>query len=167
MESVTSGSDGIDSPQALLNCDTKPPFQPNIRFSGSYPLPLGFNVGAVFSNIPGAQITASYSATNAQILPSLGRFVSASPSATFLTTVPLIAPGTQYADRQQQLDLRFGKRFVAGRTRMDASVDFQNILNAASIQIVNTTYGTTGATWLNPTQIQNPRYLRLNFTVDF
>src|SRR5262249_26316222 len=85
----------VDSPQNLLNCDTKPPSQPNIRFSGSYPLPYGVNVGAVFSNIPGAQITAAWTAANSFITPSLGRNVAACGAAatcTALTTIPLIAP---------------------------------------------------------------------------
>jgi hypothetical protein len=126
---------------------------------------MGFNVGAVFSNLPGAHITATYQASNAQFAPTLMRTVSA--GSTALTNVPLIQPGTMYANRQQQLDFRLGRRFVVGRTRLDASVDFQNLLNEASIQILNTSYGTTGATWLNPTQIQNPRYMRFNLTLDF
>lgn len=155
----------INSPQQLLFCDVKPPFQPNIRFSGNYPLPWGLDIGVIYANLPGPQITATYSARNAQIAPSLGRNVAA--GATALTSVPLIAPGTMFGPRQQQTDLRVAKRLKVGRSQMTASVDFQNLFNQAGPQIYNTTYGTTGATWLVPTQIQNPRYLRVNLEMSF
>ncbi|HUK33223.1 MAG TPA: hypothetical protein VLV86_04880, partial [Vicinamibacterales bacterium] len=156
----------LNSPQQLLFCDVKPPFQPNIRLNGNYPLPWwGIDLGAVWSNLPGAPITATYSATNAQIAPSLGRNVAA--GATALTSIPLIQPGTLFGPRQDQLDVRVGKRFVVRRARMTASIDFNNIFNEANVQVYNTTYGTTGTTWLTPTQIQNPRYIRLNFESTF
>jgi hypothetical protein len=155
----------VNSPQALLFCDVKPPFQPNIRLSGNYPLWWGVDFGAVYSNLPGATVTATYSATNAQIAPSLGRTLS--EGSTALISVPLIQPGTLFGPRQQQLDLRIGKRFSAGRVRLIPSIDFQNVFNSAGVQIYNTTYGTTGTTWLTPTQLQNPRYLRINLEVDF
>ena len=155
----------INSPQALLFCDTKPPFQPNIRFSGNYPLPWGFDVGAVYANLPGAPITATYSATNAQIAPFLGRNVAA--GATALTSVPLIAPGSLFGPRQQQTDLRVNKHFKVGQSQLTASIEVQNLFNEANISAYNTVYGTTGATWLIPSQIQNPRFLGLHVEVNF
>ena len=51
-----------DSPQALLNCDTTPPFQPNIKALAIYPLPWwGLQTSATFQSLPGPQITASRS----------------------------------------------------------------------------------------------------------
>ena len=93
------------------------PYLPNIRFSGSYQLPWGITTGVVYANLPGPEITASYQATNAEIRPSLGRNVSAGANA--LTTVPLLEGGTLYGARQQQLDIRLGKRILAGKTRID------------------------------------------------
>ena len=63
----------VDSPQELLSCDTKPPFQPNVKLLGVYPLPWGgIQTAATFQSLPGPQITASRTYTNAEILPSLG-----------------------------------------------------------------------------------------------
>ncbi|HUK32628.1 MAG TPA: hypothetical protein VLV86_01890, partial [Vicinamibacterales bacterium] len=64
-------------------------------------------------------------------------------------------------------DFRVAKRFAFIGGRWIASVDIQNLLNEAAVQIYNTTYGTTGATWLTPTQIQNPRYARFNLELTF
>ena len=119
----------------------------------------------MFSNVPGAPVTATYSATNAQIAPSLGRTIS--EGSTALISVPLIQPGTLFGPRQDQVDFRIAKRFTIGHVRLNASMDVQNLFNEAAVQIYNTTYGTTGATWLTPTQLQNPRYARFNLEVNF
>ena len=152
----------IDTPQDLLFCDQTTPYLPNIRFSGNYNLPWGITTGVVYANLPGPVITATYQATNAEIRPTLGRNVSAGANA--LTNVPLLATGSYYGDRQQQLDLRLGKRIKVGRARFDASIDLQNLPNFSSTQDLVTTYGST---WLNPTQILNPRYLKFNLEVNF
>jgi hypothetical protein len=155
----------VNSPQSLLFCDVKPPFQPNFRVRASMPIWWGIDLAAVWSNLPGATITATYSATNAQIAPSLGRTLS--EGATALISVPLIQPGTMFGPRQDQFDFRVAKRFAFIGGRWIASVDIQNLFNEANVQIYNTTYGTTGATWLTPTQIQNPRYARFNLELIF
>jgi hypothetical protein len=155
----------MNSPQSLLFCDTKPPFQPNFRFRGSVPIRWGVDVAVVFSNVPGAAVTATYSASNAQIAPSLGRTIS--EGSTALISVPLIQPGTLFGSRQNQIDLRVAKSFHFLRGRYTASMDVQNLFNESAVQTYNTTYGTTGATWLTPTQIQNPRYARINLEVNF
>ena len=154
-----------NSPQSLLFCDVRPPFQPNFRFRGSYQMRWGIDLAAVYSNVPGAPVTATYSASNARIAPSLGRTIS--EGATALISVPLIQPGTMFGPRQDQLDFRIGKRFRIGRSQFNASMDVQNLFNEAAPQVYNTTYGTTGATWLTPTQLQNPRYARFNLELNF
>jgi hypothetical protein len=156
---------GASSTGGLLYCNVKSPFQPNVRFSGNYPLWWGFDIGAVYANLPGAPITASYSATNAQIAPSLGRNLA--EGATALISVPLIAPGTDFGPRQQQMDLRVNKRFKIGKTLVTPSLEIQNLFNTAAISSYNTTYGTTGKTWLVPAAIQNPRFLALHVEMNF
>src|SRR5262249_4413657 len=64
----------VDSPQELRFCHVKSPFQPNVKLVGTYPLPwFGLQTSGVFQLIPGPAITASYTATNAQVSPFLGR----------------------------------------------------------------------------------------------
>ena len=48
------------SAAGLLYCDVKPPFQPNVKLIGVYPLPWGgIQLAATFQSLPGPQITAS------------------------------------------------------------------------------------------------------------
>ena len=77
-----------------------------------------------------------------------------------------------YVDnRQTQIDMRFAKVLRFGRTRTDIGVDLSNLLNTNYATTYATTYditpGANGGTWGNPTAIYPPRFVRLNFTVNF
>jgi hypothetical protein len=152
---------GNSWPQSF--CDVKPPFQPNITFVGFYPLPWwGVTASATFRRVPPFNIQATYTATNAQIAPSLGRNLASGVNGT--ATVELVKPGTLYAPYPKQLDFRLTKRFVAGRTRISANMDLYNLLNSAGITTSN---GTFGAQWQRPTLLQLGRYVQLSGQVDF
>ena len=160
---ATSNCGVIDSPQQRLFCSVTPPFQPNIKAMGVYPLPWwGMQASAALQNVPGAPITATYVATSAQIRSSLGRNLASGANGT--ASLPIIQPGTQYEHRQTQLDVRVSKRFTMGRYRILGSLDVFNILNLAGIDAVNTNYGPT---WLRPTRIQGTRYLKFSAQLDF
>jgi hypothetical protein len=153
----------VDSPGALRFCDVNPPFQPNVSLLGSYPLPWwGLVTSATYRDYPGVAIAASYLATNAQIVPSLGRNLSS--GATGTVSIPLIAPSSEFLDRQRQVDLRLTKRLAIGRFKMLANADLYNLFNATGIQAVNTTFGPN---WLRPTQLQEGRYLKIGGQFDF
>ena len=79
-----------------------------------------------------------------------------------------------YSDeRRTQMDMRFAKVLRFGRTRADVGVDLNNLLNTNYATRFNTTYiYNTDNTprpsgWGTPTGIYNPRFVRLNFTVNF
>jgi hypothetical protein len=78
-------------------------------------------VGAVYQNLPGIPIAASYVANNAQIAPSLGRNLAAGPNATVV--IDLIPPNTEFDDRLTQVDLRFAKVVRLGRARVRGMFD--------------------------------------------
>ena len=144
---------GATSAAGLLYCDVKPPFQPNVKLLGVYPLPWqGVQVAATFQSLPGPQITASRTYTNAEILPSLGRNLASGAAGT--ASVPLIAPGTMYDERLYQLDFRASKIFKFGQRRLQANLDLYNAGNASSILSINTTYGSN---WLRPTGVLQGR----------
>ena len=49
----------VDTPQALLFCDNKPPFQTQLKFLGVYPLPWwGIQVSGAFQSVPGPEISS-------------------------------------------------------------------------------------------------------------
>ena len=81
---VTDACFVVDNPQQLKYCHLKVPFKgtAQIKLNGSYPLPYGFTVSGIFQNVAGPQRTADYTATNAQVAPSLGRNLGACPTPT-------------------------------------------------------------------------------------
>jgi hypothetical protein len=78
-----------------------------------------------------------------------------------------------YEDRRNQFDLRLAKIVRLGRTRADIGLDIANMFNTNYSTTFDNTYqysvGNTaqGGTWNNPTAILAPRFVRLNFTVNF
>ena len=84
----------VDAPQQF--CKNVPPFfLPQVKLSGSYPLPFwDLGVSATFQSLPGIPIgfttgglaanSGQYSATNAEVRPSLGRDLAR--GATGVTT---------------------------------------------------------------------------------
>ena len=100
----------VDSPQQLLNCHVVSPFkaQTQVKLFGSYPLPARFAVSATFQNVAGPEIQANYTASNAEIAPSLGRNLAACRGAAVCTAtamVPLVAPQTLFEKRRTVLDV--------------------------------------------------------------
>jgi len=92
----------------LLFCETKPPFQTQVKLLGIYPLPWwGFQTSLTFQSVPGPQITASYAAPASSVI-GLGRPLS---GGVRTVTVPLVAPGTMYGERLNQVDLRVTRAF--------------------------------------------------------
>jgi outer membrane receptor protein involved in Fe transport len=152
----------VDSPEALNFCETKPPFQPQLRFLASYPLPWDIRASLTFQSNPGPEILANYAATNAEIRPTLGRNLSSGVNGT--VTVPLIEPGTLYGDRLNQVDMRVTKSFQARATRLRANVDLYNLFNANPVLTHNNTYG---ARWLQPQYILPGRMLKISAQVNF
>ena len=110
--------------------------------------------------VPGPQITADYTPTNAEVAPTLKRnFSGSAPS------VALIEPGTQFAPHQKSVDFRASKLLRFGRSRVNASVDVFNVLNRSDVNTHNTSY--TATAWLVPTQILVPRYAKFSVEIDF
>jgi Carboxypeptidase regulatory-like domain/TonB-dependent Receptor Plug Domain len=147
---------------STLYCHVEPPFQPDIKGLVSYPLPWwGIRASATLQNRPGPQILANYSigAANVATQTTLGRAVTGGSQ-----TVQLIAPGTLYGDRFTQVDLRLGKGFKAGRSRIQGTFDLYNLLNSSAILSQNNTFGTS---WRTPTLILQGRLMKLGVQVDF
>jgi len=178
----------IDSPDPR-NCASNNPFQTTLRGLASYTIPkVDVLVSATLRSQPvvplGATMnlpntclgwgsTAQTGCSQQTVLGLLGRL----PSGSFSTGTTAIAiTDTQHQiwddARRSQIDMRFAKIFRFGRTRTDVGVDLTNLLNTnyattfdGTYQLVNTTQ--PGGTWNNPTAIYTPRYVRLNFTVNF
>jgi hypothetical protein len=153
----------VNSPQDMLFCDQKPPFQTQLKFMGVYPLPwYGVQVSGAFQSVPGPEIATTYVATNAEIQPSLGRALSAGATAT--VTLPVTPAGSLYEKRWNQFDFRASKIFRVGDIRLLGSLDVFNLFNSDGVLGVNSGYGPLYRT---PTAILSPRLFRFAAQVDF
>ncbi len=153
----------VDSPQQLSFCRVEPPFQPQVKFSGSYPLPWwNLQLSGVFQSLPGIPISASFVATNAQVMPTLGRPLSGGQTTVTINNV--IQPQTMFEDRVNQTDIRVIRNFRFGNARLQAMFDVYNAFNNAGILVINTRYGTS---WRRPTNILDARILKFGAQVNF
>jgi hypothetical protein len=152
------GESTISSYPSALYCQVKPPYQPDWKALVSYPLPwFGLHASATWQNRPGPQVLANYVATSAET--TLGR-----PLTQNTTTVNFIAPGTQYGDRVNQVDVRLAKSVALPRGRLQATLSVFNLLNSNGILTWTTRYGPS---WLTPTSILQGRLVKVGAQLNF
>ena len=77
----------------------------------------------------------------------------------------MVEPGTLYADRLTQVDIRVAKIFsLGGAKRLKVMFDVYNLLNGTGTTSVNTQFGTN---WQNPTQVLLARFVKLGAQYNF
>jgi hypothetical protein len=145
-------------PNTTYNCDQSKlgmPFRHDFKFNAAYPVGKGVQVGAVLQSYAGGMMSANW-AVPANVFPNGQR--------TQAVMMNLYQPGTRYLPRWNQLDLSLKREFKLRRMSFTTSVDMFNALNVSTILAVNSSYGPT----LNrPTEILQPRVLRLSTNVHF
>jgi carboxypeptidase family protein len=145
----------------LQFCHVQGTFLTQLKLLVAYTVPrIDMQISASVQNLPGAEITAQYVATNAVVAPSLGRNLSGSAPNV---TVNLVEPRSMYGDRVNQLDVRFSKILRLGRTRATAGVDVYNALNSSSVLSLNNAF----ATWQQPLSILPARFAKVVLQLDF
>jgi len=181
---VGSGTIGLDNPDPR-NCRSVDPWETVLRGSASYTVPkIDVLISATMRSQPKLQVNATVLVPNSVIQTQLGHLPSGG-TATGTTTVSLVdfnlagtsnassgGPNRLYADsRRSQIDMRFAKIVRFGARRLDVGVDLQNLLNANYGSVYDSSFGTYGSTpstsFANPTSIVTPRFVRLNFTLNF
>ena len=156
----------VDSPQELRDCKVVTPFnaQTQVKLHGTYRLPGEVFLSGVFQNMSGPEIDASYSATNAEIAPSLGRNLAGN-ARTAPVAANLVSLGTMFEGRITRLDMRVSKRVsLTKRMRADGYVDAYNILNGSAILPGTNVYGPR---WLLPTTIVEGRLIQFGANITF
>jgi Carboxypeptidase regulatory-like domain len=152
---------GVTSPNQAAFCNIVPPFQPNVKLYGVYPLPWwGIQVSATYQGLPGPQITASYAVTaanNPGVAATLGRNLTAGSAI-----VDLIPPGTMYAARLNETDFRLSKKIKLNeRLSLRADMDVYNLFNASSPLTVQTRYTSTNpSAWGAPLTVLPGRLVK-------
>jgi hypothetical protein len=157
------------------NCRDVDPFQTTLRGLASYTIPkIDVLVSGTVRSQPAADRSANWNVPNSVVTALLGRLPVGS-TATGTTTIALHDNTNRIwaENRRTQVDMRFAKIVRLGSSRADIGVDLANLLNTNYTTTWENTYqysvGNTlqGGTWNNPTAIYAPRFVRLNFTVNF
>jgi hypothetical protein len=135
-------------------------------------------ISGSLQNTDGPNILANYIVTNAVASQALGRPLSggaanitipiisgsAAASNTSNSNVTARPTGQMYADRINQVDLRFSKIVqLLGRSRATINVDLYNALNNSSVLDVNPNF----AAWQTPTSIVLARFAKIGVQFDF
>ena len=124
---------------------------------------LNLEVAATFQSKPGPMLAANYAAPNSVVSPSLGRNLSGNAAAV---TVNLVAPGSLYGHRLNQLDVRLAKVFGPGRYRTVVGADIYNVLNSNAVLTYNNTFVPDGP-WLQPLAVLTPRLIKFTAAFDW
>jgi hypothetical protein len=155
---------GRSIPWSLSQCHMDSAILTQAKVMARYVVPrLDLQLAGTLQSAPGPELQANYVAPNAVVQPSLGRPLSGGAN----TTVTLIAPGSVYGDRVNQLDVRVGKllRFRGSRTAIN--LDVYNLLNASPITALNLNYAGSGAGWLQPQAILPARLFKVSAHFEF
>ena len=161
----------VDNPSSLY-CHREEPMLTFVKGYGSYTIPkVDVVISGTYQTKPGPLVLAIYTATNAEIAPSLGRSLAA--GATSNVDMHLLAPGPYtttnggsgqvHGERLHQVDFRFSKLLRFGGTRARANMDVYNALNSSSVLLQNDTFGD----WQRPTEILIARFVKFSVQFDF
>jgi hypothetical protein len=142
-------------------CRQVEPYLTQFKAIGAYTLPtIDVQLAATFQSIPGPVLQANVVYPNAVIQQSLGRPLSGNAATA---QVNVITPSTEYGDRLNQLDLRFGKLFRFAGARTAFNVDVYNVFNSNAVLTENASY----AAYRQPLNVLNPRVWKLSVNFDF
>jgi hypothetical protein len=166
----------IDNPDPR-NCRSVEPYQTTLRSNASYTVPkVDVLVSATLRSQPALQVSgtngAQYLVPNTVVQGLLGR-IPPGGLANGNTTVQLVDNGDlrlYQENRRTQVDMRFAKIIRFASRRLDIGVDLSNLLNTNYANTYETTYAynrANGGTWGNPATIIGPRFVRLNFTLNY
>jgi hypothetical protein len=164
---ANSGATGGNAAPAqwrpLEFCHREQPMLTGAKLLAIYTVPkVDVQLSGSFRSTPGTSLTAAFTATNAYLTANstLGRPLSGG-GANMVIGIEDVHK--VYTDRREELDLRIGKLLRFGKTRWVPAVDIYNALNSGATITENQAYGS----WLQPTQILNPRLIKFSVAFDF
>jgi hypothetical protein len=152
------------------DCRSFDPWETTIRGLGSYTIPkVDVLVSATLRSQPPLALDADWVVPNSVIRGFLGGVVPPGFNPNGNTTIDLTDSDHRlFADnRRTQVDMRFAKVLRFGRTRTDVGVDLWNLFNTNYPTGYEDSFVVGEDTWATPESIYPPRFVRLNFTVNF
>jgi hypothetical protein len=157
----TIGQPPVGTQNSTTMCHVETPFLTQGKLLATYVVPVvRVDLAATYQSLPGPLIAANYIASTAVIAPSLGRSLAGGVANA---TLNLVNPGSSYGERLNELDLRFGRTFRLGKSRIRGNLDIYNAFNGNYVRTVNANY----AAWLTPTAILDPRLFKVSAQLDF
>jgi hypothetical protein len=159
-DTVTTTSAGlVPFPPSPLYCHQDTNFLTQAKGYAAYTLPAGVQIAATFQSIPGPVLAANLNYTSAQVASSLGRQLSTAATVS----VNVVDPGKLYGDRLNQLDVRLGKDFRLKQYRINASVDFYNLLNSDAVLNESSAY----LAFRRPLSVVRPFFVKFGGQISF
>jgi len=129
------------------------PFRNEFKLAATYPLPWKIQTGVSMLSYPGLPLTVSW-AVPLTILPNRSAPV----------TVPIIAPGTSYLERWNQVDVHVTREIKAGRLAVRPTLEVFNLTNSS---VVLGQIQTFGSALGRPTSTLQGRLMKLSAMVKF
>jgi hypothetical protein len=146
---------------SAADCHQESPFLTQVKGQAIYTIPhVDVQLSGSYAGTPGPLIQANYAASNAAVLPSLGRALSGGASNI---TVNVVSPGALYGERVHDVDLSIGKIFRARGSRLNVRADIYNLLNKDTVVSVNNNF----AAWQKPVDLVPARFAKITATFDF
>ncbi len=146
----------------LSYCHQETGFIPQYKGQASYTLPwYGIRVAGTLQSLPGPALLSQniYNNNNRVTSTTLGR-----PFTLAQANANLLAPGGDYGDRLNQIDLRVTKIVSLGSSRLDVSVDFFNAFNSDAVITETQAFGPA---FRRPTTVIQPRFVKFQARWDF
>ena len=159
----------IGGPLGVPFCRQETPMLLQWKGLATYTIPrLDVLVSGMYQNNPGPQLAATLVVQGGVGTPAAAQLGHTLSTGT--ATVNIMAPGSVFGERLNQLDVRFGKvvRFGAAR-RVIGSVDIYNLLNGNAILKQTAAWPTSSAQspWGVPQLVQQGRLVKFTVTTNF
>jgi hypothetical protein len=151
----------VTDPNNTRYCDQSQldiPLLTTAKVSGTYPLPYGVRLSAVFQSTPGDAVATTFVVTAANFRTITGVAMGQSS-----VTLRLNKPGEEYLPRVNQLDFTISKAFKVGSARVSPEISLFNMLNANPVLSESLAYPAVGT----PLRILDGRLLRFQAQVRF
>jgi hypothetical protein len=152
---ITNSS--LNDPNSLLYCDERGriPFRSEVKLLGFLPLKWGLEFSGVYQNSPEFLKYVNWDITAAAIYPGNCVGCAANQRVNAALTqperLPLIAPGTRYNDRLNQLDLSLKRTFKFGESvRLLPQIDVFNVTNSSTVLVDTNGLGAGPLSATNP-----------------
>ena len=146
-------------------CATKYPYQLQAKMSGAYTMKYDIQLSGSLQSYPGPQVLANWAAPASVATTNGGTLGRPLSGGVTTVTIPLVAPGTLYGERRNQIDIRVARNFRFGGTkRIQLLWDLYNVMNSNAVVNQNNTFG---GRWQEPTNILIGRFMKIGAQFNF